>query len=494
MGLAALLAACVARLWLMPLGSSFWIDEMGTVFVTRHGAADPSLSVAPQVAFSIYYSLPRAAAALFGASEAVYRLPSVLAVAAAVWLVARIAARIIHARAAWFAGFACIAISGIDYQAADARPYGLGACVSAAAVLFLIRWLDEGRWLDGALFVLCGALVWWVHLIFWPFYLALAGYAVARLLRGESRANWPRTAALFALVALAVVPVVAGALALYGEAPEHVIVKPPSLHEFEHSLRWNVVALCACGAWVLAWLLRRSRHSEGRPGGPPHQDAAPRIAATSWILVLLWWLSQPVCLFAFSWLTGNSVFVKRYLYLMLPGVALTATAAVARLTPPARMNKLAAAVGLAALAVLGDWTHLWPPHEHSDWRAAALKIDQIAGPDTPVICPSPFIEARPPVWTPDYHMPGFLYAHLPVYPIAAKVHLFPFETSPQAESYAADLARSELPRSRRFLLYGGNGATRFWRKWFAARPELAGWSSTRLPYGDVDVIEFDAPE
>ncbi len=179
---------------------------------------------------------------------------------------------------------------------------------------------------------------------------------------------------------------------------------------------------------------------------------------------------------------------------MLPGVALTATAAVARLTPPARMNKLAAAVGLAALAVLGDWTHLWPPHEHSDWRAAALKIDQIAGPDTPVICPSPFIEARPPVWTPDYHMPGFLYAHLPVYPIAAKVHLFPFETSPQAESYAADLARSELPRSRRFLLYGGNGATRFWRKWFAARPELAGWSSTRLPYGDVDVIEFDAPE
>ena len=39
----------------MPLGSSFWIDEMGTVFVTRHGAADPSLSVAPQVALSIYY-------------------------------------------------------------------------------------------------------------------------------------------------------------------------------------------------------------------------------------------------------------------------------------------------------------------------------------------------------------------------------------------------------------------------------------------------------
>jgi hypothetical protein len=89
-------------------------------------------------------------------------------------------------------------------------------------------------------------------------------------------------------------------------------------------------------------------------------------------------------------------------------------------------------------------------------------------------------------------MPGFLYAHLPVYPIAGKVCLFPFETSPEAERYAADLTRGPLSTSRRFLLYGGNGATRFWRKWFTARPELAGWRSVRLPYGDVDVIQFDA--
>src|ERR1017187_10103208 len=126
-------------------------------------------------------------------------------------------------------------------------------------------------------------------------------------------------------------------------------------------------------------------------------------------------------------------------------------------------------------------------------RAAARMVNELAlGPDTPVICPSPFIEARPPVWPPAYPLPGFLYAHLPVYPIGGKAYLFPFETSPEAERYATQVTRDALSPSPRFLLYGGTGAPRFWRKWFAARPELAGWRSVRLPYGDVDVVQFDA--
>jgi hypothetical protein len=478
-----LLTLSVVRLWLMPLGSSFWIDEMGTVFVARHGAADPSLAVAPQVALSLYYYLPRGAAALFGSSEVVYRLPSVLAMAIAVALVARVAARLIHPQAAWFAAFACLAISGIDYQAADARPYALGTCVSAAGVLFLVRWLDTARWRDGLLFALFAGLLWRVHLVFWPFYLVFAGYAFVRLLGRETRAGWLRTAAVFALAGLTLVPVVAIALSLFHDAKAHVIVKPPSLHEFEHSLRWNVVVICAAGAWALSRFGRRAGESPAPRGRLPH---------SGWILFLAWWLCQPVGLFAISWLTGNSVFVRRYLFLMLPGAALTATAAVAHFTPPARMKWLAVALAAVGLAALGNWGQLWPAHEHSDWRGAAQKVNELAlGPDTPVICPSPFIEARPPVWRPDYQMPGFLYSQLPVYPIGGKAYLFPFETSPEAERYATVLTRDALSTSRRFLLYGGNGATRFWRKWFAARPELAGWRSVRLPYGDVDVIQFD---
>ena len=110
-----LLAAAIVRLWLMPLRSSFWVDEMATAFVVERGAADPSFAAAPQVPDSIYYWLPRAAVRLLGRTEAAFRFPSVLAMALALWLVGLLAARWIHPDARWFAIFACLALHGIDY-------------------------------------------------------------------------------------------------------------------------------------------------------------------------------------------------------------------------------------------------------------------------------------------------------------------------------------------------------------------------------------------
>ncbi len=78
---------------------------------------------------------------------------------------------------------------GINDQAADARPYALGTCIAAASLWFLIRWLDSARWWDAALFIVMAALLWRVHLLFWPFYIVLSIYAVARLLRHETLAG-----------------------------------------------------------------------------------------------------------------------------------------------------------------------------------------------------------------------------------------------------------------------------------------------------------------
>src|SRR5271169_3298394 len=98
--LGLLLAACITRLWLMPLNSSFWVDEMATVFVVQHGANHPSFAVAPQVPDSIYYRLPQAAERLFGFSEISYRLPSVFLMGIALFLIARLSARLIAPEAA----------------------------------------------------------------------------------------------------------------------------------------------------------------------------------------------------------------------------------------------------------------------------------------------------------------------------------------------------------------------------------------------------------
>lgn len=462
----------------MPLPSSFWVDEMETVFVAQHGAGDPSLAVAPHAWDSVYYWLPRASEKLFGSSEIAFRLPSTLAMAAALFLIARLAARLIHPQAAWFAAFACLALRGINDQADDARPYALGTAVSAAALVFLVRWLDHARWRDAAGFVLAAALVWRVHLIFWPFYIVILLYALARLSLGETRAGWRGAILVFAALGISLVPIALDALALYRQAGEHVIVAEPSWRDLALSLKFALILVCGLGALLFGLLMRWQREPA-------------RACLSSKTLILGWWLCQPLVLFALSRATGNSVFVARYLYTALPGAALAATLAAGYFIPSARWKLPSIGLALGVLLFLGQWARPWPWHHPSDWRAAALSARAIAAGGAPVLCPSPFIEARPPAWKPDYALPGFLYCYLSVYPIGGKPLLLPFQKSPEAEAVVRNFFET-LGSEPRFLVYGWDRQVWVWRDWLSMQPELAQWRNRRLgPFGDVEVILFE---
>jgi hypothetical protein len=354
-------------------------------------------------------------------------------------------------------------------------------CAFAAALLFLVRWLDSGRWRDGLLFAASAALVVYIHLLFWPSCLVFVLYGAARVARGETPVNPKRAVLVFALYAFALLPVMAQTLSLLRDARAHVFAPLPSLWQFLRSLEPALVLGCAAALWLIARVRR------WRP-------EARKLSLSTVVLIAGWWLCQPVLLYAFSWLTGDAVFVPRYLQLALPGAALASTAMAALFIPAGQWRRISAVLAMGVFLFLGQWRQLWPRHHNSDWRAAARAVNQLqAAGEVPVICPSPFIEARPPAWRPGYPLPGFLYAHLAVYPIAGKIHLFPFENSPPAESQASTLAQGPLSSSRRFLIYGWGPQVDFWRAWFARRPEFAAWHQRRLgPFADVDVILFEA--
>jgi hypothetical protein len=481
--LAVLLGACVVRFWLVPLPTSFWVDEMVTAFVIHYGASHPSLAVAPQVTETVYYALPKASEALFGFSEIAYRIPSLIAVAAALFLIARLAMRLIHPEAGWFAVFASLSLAGFNYEAADARPYGLGTAVFAAALWFLLRWLDRDRWSDALLFAAFAALLWRVHLIYWPFYAIIAAYALWRLVSHQTPVTWIRATFVFSLVGLALIPVALRALALARDAHAHVIIPLPKLRDLRNSYHFNLVAICGLGTWLISRIFRW-----------PRDSAAVRSGATM-ALILGWWLWHPFALFVYSWLTRNSVFVPRYLSLELPGTALAAALAASVFVPRNAWKPVAAVLGAGVLFYVGGWRTLHPRHDNSNWQEAARQIEVLnLSSTTPVIYPSVFIEAKPPVWRPDYPLPGFLYCHLLVYPVGGKPYLLPFERSPEADEYAAQLAANTLPSVGRFLIYGGDRNVLTWQSWFSRRPELASWQSRRLgPFGDVEAVVFENP-
>jgi hypothetical protein len=181
------------------------------------------------------------------------------------------------------------------------------------------------------------------------------------------------------------------------------------------------------------------------------------------------------------------VFSPRYLSVGWPGAALAATLGASYFIPANRWKEMTGALAVGVLVFFGQWSVLWPPHHNSDWRGASLAVNQLGwGEDTPVLFPSPFVEAKPPIWTPDYPLPGFLYCHLTVYPVTGHPYLLPFEDSREGRGYA-----ETLPLGQRFVIYGDNRNVHFWRDWFAARTTM----KSRLlgPFGDVDVAVFEAP-
>ena len=176
----------------------------------------------------------------------------------------------------------------------------------------------------------------------------------------------------------------------------------------------------------------------------------------------------------------------------LPGAALAATAAAAFYIPRASWNQASAAVAVLGLVMVGHWSVLWPDHSPDNWRQASKDEHAAARePDTPVIAVSPFIEAKSPIWAPGYHLPGFLYAPLFVYPLRGRVYPFPFSISPEAEAYCGTLLRESLQKRTRFIVYGFGRNARAWAFWFSRRPELAGWSYTVVRADSIETVVFD---
>ena len=231
---------------------------------------DPSLAIIAPAIQSVYYWLPRASEAVFGFSEVAERLPSLLALSLALVFIGRLAARLIHPRAAWFAVFARLTLRAFNYEAADARAYALGTCVAAASLWLLIRWLDSGRWLDGILFLAASALLWRVHLVYWPFYFV---YAIYFLARTDRKASWIQVITISAGLVLALLPVATSALEMSRDAAQHVFAPLPTWSELGETFKIRLVAGCALGAFIYARLRRAIRvdsvpHSPRSPSSP----------------------------------------------------------------------------------------------------------------------------------------------------------------------------------------------------------------------------------
>ena len=207
--------------------------------------------------------------------------------------------------------------------------------MAAASLWLLIRWLDSGKWLDGILFLAAGALLWRVHLVYWPFYFV---YAIYFLARSDRKASWVQAVTIAAGLVLALLPV---ATSRAGDEPGRRAARVRAaaflVRDWGNSFKIRLVAGVRARGFDLRTLAARA----------PRVDSVAAFSAIA--LIAGWWLVQPVGLFAYSHLSGVSVFTTRYVSIALPGAALAATAAAAFFIPKSIWQPLALVMGIAAL-------------------------------------------------------------------------------------------------------------------------------------------------
>lgn len=469
----ALLGIVLVCLWGRALLSGFWLDETVTAWVVQDGAATAMARAREyQGGSTLYLLIAWASRALLGPSELALRAPSLVFAGLALFLLARLGARVLDVESARIA--ALFLACAIYREASNARPYALATCAVVAAALAAVRWAERPTWVATIILAAASALVAWAHVLFvlaWPAILALA-------LRG--RMNRSKLAVGLALAMALVVPLVPQVLALGERRAQLSFAAVPSIAELLADLvRPRAIAVLALG-FALAFVSRdRDR---------------PRITAFERPRLLLplvtWYLLPPLVLFVIARTSEAQLYVTRYHASALPGVALIFAWAT-RLFEPARTRSFVSAV-LVLLALVGFAVTPPSPSQYEDWRAALNAVRAARPSDETLVLVRPgLIESDDAAWASDPARREYLLAPLAYYPVPGRVRLLPRALTKATEREFQALA-SEASRAPRAIVVASASAPE--RDWLDRRLRHAGLRSHVLATGPLAVVEYRLEE
>lgn len=183
-----IVAPFVVTLTVMLIGigeRQLWRDENATWWAASLSLGDlRKLVESVDVVLLPYYVLMHGWIAMFGDSEAALRVPSALFMAAAAALITLIGRRLFDAPAGLVAGLLLPVIPVVSRYGQEARPYAMAMVASLAAVLLLLRALEQPtawRWLGYTLAVI------WVACSHIVALMALAAHLIAVLVAVRPR-------------------------------------------------------------------------------------------------------------------------------------------------------------------------------------------------------------------------------------------------------------------------------------------------------------------
>ncbi len=465
---AILAALAIILLWVMPLNSSFWLDETVTFWSAYKGIAAAVARSRFWPGQNLCYTLLAATVIRVGGpSEAMLRLPSLLAAIATAWLLFRLGTRLFDQETGMLAVVVFVSSKVMTEMAANARPYAIGLLLVVAATLQLVRWLEIGRLTDMLAYVVLAAAIIYFHILFATIYLVHAVYALYGV-RHNTQVRWRTVIIAAALIGLLILPLVWNAAHWGRVSTESSWAGTPGSGELLSALMPAIL-----GASIFAGLLVSLFFREVSLPSFPEMPRKTAVLLVSWLTIPI------VALSLVSRFTGFKVFVPRYYLPALAALPLIVGWGI-RGVVPARMRLwVSACIVFGALVSFGGF-HLKISRHHEDWRAVA-SIVRTAGVnnDTPVLLRTGLIETATIRWDTDIDPDSPLLCPLSKYPVPGRVIVVPRQLDQASVRYLDHVASTILEPSQQFVFITRGDSDGF-RPWFVGRLSNRGFVATDL--------------
>jgi len=248
----ALVLAASASIWFIAIRAPLWLDETGSYWQISAGFS--KILSRQSISSPAYSCILWLSTKIIGTSEIALRVPSILAMLGAVYLLYLVAREIFKRDVAFIATIVFCLHPIVIFESIDVRPYAFAVLATNAAILIMLRLRrNNSNWL-AALFGLSAAWILWFHLLFAVILPALVLCFFVVKFR-DRNALWRQFCVALAAFALAFLPVILALTYLFRTSHTHVYELAPKLIDLIRILAPGWLLPITCVAIPVALLV-----------------------------------------------------------------------------------------------------------------------------------------------------------------------------------------------------------------------------------------------
>lgn len=434
----ALLASL--SIWFLAVRAPLWVDETLSYWQIAGGFKQIWARSAQANYFAAYAYILWLTKTLFGDNELVLRIPSILAMLAAVYVFYRCAREIFDWDVSLIATMLFILPRAIGFAAIDVRPYPFALLLTNLTILMFLRWMKTNKIAYAALFGISAAGIFYFHYLFASILVAFPVYYLLSR-RSSWAADLRQIGVALGCFAIFMLPVLPRLRYIYQTRITHSFAETPQWTALVQEVNPGTGQLLVlAGVVLLAAVARRLM--------TPNREMLSKLLLCACLALV-----PILCLYAISVTTSVHVFIPRYLLEAVPGIALSLGWICSLID--SRPLRALFCLAFVSLCIFPAYASPAARRHEFSWKYALEYADANAAADhAPLLMCSPFVEGDF-LATPEVASESMLYAPLTYYRVSAPVVPLPGSLNEEAKRQARRFLLKAAQEHRRFLVLEG---------------------------------------